>query len=80
MPDATLDDLTPQLEGAIQNALDSEGMPGISVGIVRGDELAWYRGFGHADIKSRRAPDELTISRVASITKTFTGRYPQFVK
>ncbi len=49
------------------------GAPGLAAGIVRGDELAWSAGFGVADLDAEQAPDKLTISRVASITKTFTA-------
>ena len=47
--------------------------PGLAAGIVHGDELIWSSGFGVADLKIGKAPDEWTVSRVASITKTFTG-------
>jgi CubicO group peptidase (beta-lactamase class C family) len=48
-------------------------LPGLAVGIVRDQELVWSAGFGHADLETKRRPDEETISRVASITKTFTA-------
>ena len=48
-------------------------LPGASVGVIRGDDLAWAAGIGFADVASRRTPDLATLYRVASITKTFTG-------
>ena len=48
-------------------------LPGAAVGIVHGDELVWSAGVGFADVATRRAPDRLTLYRIASITKTFTG-------
>jgi len=49
------------------------GLAGISVGVVRDGELAWSAGCGLADVAAGRAPEETTLLRVASITKTFTG-------
>ena len=50
------------------------GLAGISVGVVRDGELAWSSaGCGLADVAAGRAPDETTLLRIASITKTFTG-------
>ncbi|MBI2861622.1 MAG: beta-lactamase family protein, partial [Chloroflexi bacterium] len=45
----------------------------MAVGIVRDQELAWSAGFGFADIETERRPDEHTLFRVGSITKTFTA-------
>ena len=49
------------------------GLAGISVGVVRDGELAWSAGCGLADVAAGRVPDETTLLRIASITKTFTG-------
>ncbi|MBO9732561.1 MAG: beta-lactamase family protein [Chitinophaga sp.] len=46
-------------------------IPGISVGIVNGHQLAWRKGFGYADREHQVIPDENTIYQVASVTKTF---------
>lgn len=46
-------------------------IPSISVGIARGKELIWKKGFGYADIEHKIVPDENTIYHLASITKTF---------
>jgi len=42
--------------------------------VVRDGELAWSSaGCGLADVAAGRAPEETTLLRIASITKTFTG-------
>lgn len=46
-------------------------IPGFSVGVVRGKELIWKKGFGFADLENKIVPDEHTVYQVASITKTF---------
>jgi CubicO group peptidase (beta-lactamase class C family) len=43
------------------------------VAVVHGDDLAWSRGIGFANVESRMAPEPTTLYRIASITKTFTG-------
>lgn len=48
-------------------------LPGISIGVVCGDDLVFCEGFGHADIESREPMDPARRQRIASITKTMTG-------
>ena len=48
-------------------------LPGLAVGIVRDQEFVWSAGFGYSDMETKCRPDKDTISRVASITKTFTA-------
>ncbi len=72
MPDAVIESLRPHLDRLLVNALATARMPGLAVGIVRDQHLVWSKGYGHADLASRRKPDDRTLSRVASITKTFT--------
>ncbi len=49
------------------------GSPGLASGILHEGELVWARGFGVADLAAGNRPNEKTIARVASITKTFTA-------
>ncbi len=57
----------------IAGRFESLGAPGLAAGIVHGDELVWSSGYGVVDLDTQRAPDEATVARVASITKTFTA-------
>ncbi len=47
-------------------------IPGIAAGIVCGSELAWFKGFGETELGSGKLPDEHSVFRVASNTKTVT--------
>ena len=47
--------------------------PGMSVAVVRDQELVWARGFGHADVAEGRPAGPQTVYRVGSISKTFTA-------
>ena len=48
-------------------------LPGLSIGVVLGQELAYAEGFGYADIESRRPQDPDLRQRIGSITKTMVG-------
>ena len=49
------------------------GTAGAAFGIVRGQELIWTHGYGYSDLNAEGAPDDNTLFRIASITKTFTA-------
>jgi len=48
-------------------------LPGISVGVVSGEELVYAEGFGFADIESGTPQDPSLRQRIGSITKTMVG-------
>lgn len=73
MSDSIVKSLSEALERQIEEIFLEHRLVGLSVGIVRDQELIWKRGFGYADLASERRSDENTLYRVASITKTFTG-------
>jgi D-alanyl-D-alanine carboxypeptidase len=62
-----------ELEAAVATFMKENGLPGGSAGIVVDQELAWAANLGFADMDAGRAPDERTLYRIASITKTFTA-------
>ncbi len=73
MDDPVTGSISEQLEEQVAEVLDEQRPVGVSIGVVRDQELVWTGGFGYADLESERKPDEHTLYRVASITKTFTG-------
>ena len=66
-------ELASKLEARAAAFVKKHRLPGAAVGVVHGDRLAWSAGVGFADVAARRPPDDVTLYRVASITKTFTG-------
>lgn len=66
-------DVASKLEATAASFVKDSRLPGAAVGIVHGNELAWVAGVGFADVATRLAPERLTLYRIASITKTFTG-------
>jgi len=53
-------------------AADRE-QPGLSIGIVRDQELVFAKGYGYANLSNRMPATPKTLYRVASITKLFTA-------
>jgi CubicO group peptidase (beta-lactamase class C family) len=47
--------------------------PGLSIGIVRDQELIFAKGYGYADLNNRMPATPQTLYRVASVTKLFTA-------
>ena len=62
-----------KIRDLVQYSMSKDRIPGMSVGIVRGDSLIAYYSFGTQRLGTDLSPTPLTISRVASITKTFTA-------
>lgn len=58
-------------EASIEKERKQNHIPGLSAGIVYGNELIWKKGFGFADIDNKQVPDEHTVYQIASVTKTF---------
>jgi CubicO group peptidase (beta-lactamase class C family) len=69
----TLAAVASDLESIAAEFVVDNALPGVSVGAVLDGELAWTVNIGSADLETGRAPDERTLYRIASITKTFTA-------
>ena len=50
-----------------------EQIPGISVGIVRDQDLLWSNGYGHGNLETMRPVDGDTLYSICSISKLFTA-------
>ena len=72
MTDCVLQNLIPDIERLAETKVAKHRLPGMALGIIRDQELAWFGGFGTADLDSDKKPTENTIARIASVTKTFT--------
>ena len=66
-------DLEAFFDGVINVQLESKHIAGAVVAVVVGDKLVFTKGYGYADIDTRRKVDpEKTMFRIASISKLFT--------
>ncbi len=73
MDSAILDTVAQKLQYHIPQLMAQHGLPGLVIGVVNDQDLAWAAGFGFADVETERRPDEHTVFRIGSITKTFTA-------
>jgi CubicO group peptidase (beta-lactamase class C family) len=53
--------------------LDYDRLPGLSVGVVKDQELLWSKGFGKADVAKNIPAEPATIYSICSISKLFTS-------
>lgn len=61
------------LTNKLNKIYDRNQFKGFSVAIVNKDKTLYQKGFGYADIKSKKAYSEKTIQPIASISKVFIG-------
>jgi len=61
------------MEAAIVTFMAESRVPGVSVAVVQGGQLAWSAGFGMADLENSVAATSETVYRVGSISKALTG-------
>jgi D-alanyl-D-alanine carboxypeptidase len=65
--------VAPALESKIGAYRKKHRLPGIAAGIADLDGLRWWHASGFADLESGRRPDQRTLYRIASISKTITA-------
>jgi len=69
--------LSEELQSSIQKLVNQVGtefeVPGIAVGIVKQNKVIHLKGYGVADILTKKAVDEDTLYKIASNTKAFTS-------
>lgn len=57
----------------IGEQLAYQSLPGLSIGLVVDQELVWAKGYGFADLATKRPATPQTLYRLGSITKTLTA-------
>ena len=60
-------------DAIVQKAMQSEGAVGVSVAVMRGDEMVYSKAHGFADLEFAVRADEGTMFRIGSVTKQFTA-------
>lgn len=61
------------IDSSIELELEKTGTPGAALVVVRDGRIVHARGYGFADLESRRAADAETVWPIASITKVLTA-------
>jgi CubicO group peptidase (beta-lactamase class C family) len=72
-PDPKLDEKLAQFEGYLADMQQELAIPGMSVAIVKDQELLWAQGFGYADVGTARPAAADTPYEIASLTKTLSS-------
>ncbi len=62
-----------QLDTVVSAIFALDLAPGMGVSVVKGDELIYAKGFGHADVEAGRPVTTETLFYIASTTKSFTA-------
>ena len=57
----------------LEGQIAYRGLPGVAVGVVHDQQLVWSKGFGFADIASKKPMTEQTRFRIASNSKLFAA-------
>jgi CubicO group peptidase (beta-lactamase class C family) len=57
----------------IEAQLAFEKIPGISVAIIKDQQLIWSKGYGYADVENKVPMKAETICSICSISKLFTS-------
>jgi CubicO group peptidase (beta-lactamase class C family) len=59
------------LEKAIPKLMETAGIPGMSIALIRDGEIVWAHGFGIKNVKTGEPVGEHTVFEAASLTKPF---------
>src|ERR1043165_1606259 len=62
-----------QIEKAIAEEMEKNAIPGVAVAIAKDGKLIYSKGFGYADLENKVPFTAQTVSRIGSISKTFTA-------
>jgi len=66
-------DVQKRIEDFIAQWMTDNKVPGLSLSIVKGDEILYAHGFGARDLNDNLPATEDTLYGMASVTKSFTG-------
>ena len=72
-PASVVDPTLAAIDQKIESDLTRTGTPGAALVVVRNGRIVHARGYGLADLESRRAADANTVWPIASITKVLTA-------
>lgn len=71
--DDQLDRTVKEFERYAEEARKTWEVPGVAIGIVKGDKVIFTKGFGQRGLQDKRPVDEGTIFQIGSLSKAFTS-------
>jgi CubicO group peptidase (beta-lactamase class C family) len=69
--DARIQAMLPELERVVANGMKAFDMPGLAIGIVRGDRIVYAKGFGTRGKADPAPVDTRTVFQIGSVAKSF---------
>lgn len=63
----------PQIEKMIAEEMAKNSVPGLAVAIAKDGRIVYAKGFGYSDVENKVPFTPHTVSRIGSISKTFTA-------
>ena len=64
-----VNDAVAKLDGIVEGAMDSTGVPGIAVAVVYRDQVLYAKGFGVREVGKPETVDAATVFQLASVSK-----------
>lgn len=61
------------LKKRIPEMMDSAGVPGLSLGVVKNGKIVWTKNFGKANLATKKLVNDKTIFEAASLSKPLFG-------
>src|ERR1041384_1480354 len=65
---ASVSEVTSRLERDIPALMKEANVPGLSIALIRGGEVAWQHAFGVKDAKTHEAVNDNTVFEAASLS------------
>lgn len=62
-----------EIDAYLKSLIDSGGIPGIAVGIIKGSNIVYKKCFGVANVQTKQKLEPSHIFHIASISKTFAA-------
>jgi CubicO group peptidase (beta-lactamase class C family) len=66
------DSILVKIDDYVKNMMEKTHTPGLSVAVVKDNEISYVKGFGKIDINSNEKVNENTLFAIGSISKSFT--------
>jgi CubicO group peptidase (beta-lactamase class C family) len=70
---AQVDAAVAKIDGIVDAQMKSTGIPGVAVGLVYGDQVAFLKGYGVREVGKPDKIDTDTVFQVASLSKPISG-------
>src|SRR5437762_2027981 len=74
------DDVWSQMERIAAEERTKNGMPSVSVAVVKAGEIIWTKNLGYADLEHRKVATSDTVYGIGSLSKVFAGAALMYVR